>query len=123
MSVFRPDEFERDAREHPHNQAIHYYKPTDFCFKCARPLDGDDFLIIVNGYNDLPVSDDFSTDSEGTFVNKPQYQVEFWLHVDCAHDLALDLLKDYQAVKDVRDRKEARARLGLPPDPEDDAEL
>jgi hypothetical protein len=88
MSLFHGNEFEREDE-----QAIDHYKPSDLCFKCARPLNGDDLLVYVSGYDNEP---------------------EIWMHVDCAHDLALDLLKDFLAVKRMKDRKKARAELGLP---------
>jgi|SRR4029453_14664852 hypothetical protein len=88
-------------------QVLDRYNPTDACFKCGRPLT-DDLLVVVSGYDEL-------YDPSEEFKMR-----EIWLHVDCAHDLALRLIEDYLKVKQIRDRKKARKELGLPPHPEDE---
>jgi hypothetical protein len=112
MSVFYPDEFERDALLPEDEQAVEYYRPSDICFKCAKVL-GDDHLVVVHGYEGSPFKDSWD-EVKGRYVNP-----EIWLHVDCAHDLALALLEDYLKVKRIKSRKSARAELGLPPHPDD----
>jgi hypothetical protein len=137
MSVFYPDEFEREDEL----EAIDFYRPSDVCFKCAKVL-GDDHLVFVHGYDGSPCTDNWD-EVTGRWVDDR----EIWLHVDCAHDLALALIEDYLSarriegraelgfddhdlaltliedylkVKHIRDRKKARIELGLPPDPEDE---
>jgi hypothetical protein len=110
MGVYRKNEFERPEEL----EAIDFYRPSDICFKCGGVLDGDKALVYVHGCEGSPCKDSWD-EVQGRYVDP-----EIWMHPDCAHDLALELLKDYLAVKQVRDRKEARKRLGLPPDPECD---
>jgi hypothetical protein len=109
MSVFRPDEFERDALLPENEQTVEHYRPSDVCFRCAKVL-GDEHLVVVSGYEGSPHTDSWD-EVKGRYIDP-----EIWLHADCARDLAMDLQKDYFAVKQVRDRKEARARLGFPPE-------
>ena len=109
MSLFHVKAFENETCPEEEDywlEVLDSYKPTDACFKCGRPLT-DDLLVTVDGCDKL-------NDPSGVF-NGPQ----IWMHVDCAHDLAMDLLEDYLTVKRERDRKELRAKYGLPP--EDDA--
>src|SRR5262245_44912496 len=120
MSLYDPKELERDALLPAEAlDALDYYVPSDICFKCGGVLSGDDVLIYAHGCEGSPCKDSWdevnklpSGYGKGWYPPRPQ----IWMHVDCAHDLALSLLKDYLKVKEERDRKEARARLGLPPD-------
>jgi hypothetical protein len=107
MSVFHPDEFERDALLPEDEQAIEYYRPSDICFKCAKVL-GDDHLVVVHGYEGSPFTDSGWDEVKGRYVDP-----EIWLHVDCAHDLALRLLEDYLEVKHIRDRRKICKAIGL----------
>lgn len=111
MSLFPANEFERRLQIPEEAEALDYCKPTDICWKCGGVLDGDDVLVYVHGCEGSP----FYPDDWDYFKPSPQ----IWLHLDCAHDLALELLKDYLIGKEPRDRKEIRAELGLPPLPED----
>jgi hypothetical protein len=73
---------------------------------CAKVLGADEHLVIAQGYEGSPHKDE----AEG------RHDPAIWMHADCAHDLALSLLKDHLTVKQIRDRKEARRELGLPDD-------
>src|SRR5262245_49000658 len=73
MALFDVREFGREGGrydDHP-AEVLH---PTDRCFVCYQPL-GDDTLIYWAGLSDAAMH-------------------EIWMHVKCAHDLALGLLKD-----------------------------
>src|SRR5215831_13051280 len=104
MSVFRPDEFERELQ-----RSADDYRPADICFKCGEVLSSDEHLIVVSGIEGSP----FLTDAEAyDGLCRPSPQL--WLHAQCARDLAMELLKDYFAVTGVSDPyREARARLGF----------
>src|SRR5215831_95414 len=55
MSVFRPDEFERELQ-----RSADDYRPADICFKCGEVLSSDEHLIVVSGIEGSP----FLTDAE-----------------------------------------------------------
>jgi hypothetical protein len=57
MSLYHPDEFERDARLPEDEQAVEYYRPSDICFHCAKVLGADDHLVVVHGYEGSPSID------------------------------------------------------------------
>jgi hypothetical protein len=109
VALYRPNEFERDALLPEGEQGIDRYKPSDVCFRCGNVLDGNDYLVTKHGCEGSPLHND-----DWYLEDQPQ----IWLHPDCAHDLALDLLSDYLAAKHIRDRKELRAKFGLPPEDE-----
>src|SRR5262245_44304691 len=109
MSVFRPDEFERDALLPENDQAIDYYKPTDVCFKCGKVL-GDEHLVIVQGFDGSGCILGSWDEVKGRWIHP-----EIWLHVDCAHDLALDLIADYVDARQMEGRAEL-LRLQIIPD-------
>jgi hypothetical protein len=101
MSLFHPDEFER-AAQIPDEWAVDYYRPSDICWKCAKPLT-DDFLVCEQGFSGSPFKVNWA---EGP---------EIWLHVDCAHGLALELLEDYLKFQHIRARKKFQKEFGFDP--------
>jgi hypothetical protein len=102
------NEFEGDPLASEEDQAfqeqvLDSYNPPDICFHCGAVL-GDDLVVHVIGCGGLPIY------PEGYDPLKDHQQL--WLHVQCAHDLALDLLNDFLKAENERKRIQARRRLG-----------
>src|SRR5262249_38597133 len=110
MSLFDTREFERDIDRPPEEQYIDLVRPSDTCFKCGGPLT-DNVVVRLRGCSPFVYYV-----NEHDWKNDPQV----WLHADLAHDMALDLLREYMEVKEVRDRIAARKKFGLPIDPKDE---